>query len=271
MRIYLSCDIEGVAGVPSWEYGNRNKMDYPEGRLYMLGEVNAAIEGALEEGAKEIIVNDSHASMINLLPAKVNKAARLLQGEVKPWSMMEGMDSRYDAAAFIGYHSMAGTKKGSMAHTYSDAIIQARVNGEVWGEAELNGAFCGTHKTPLVFLSGDEAVTKEVRRFIPNIETAAVKKGYGMRAVLSLHPEVAQGMIRNGIRKGIRRRREIKPFLPRSPYTLEVELREPDMADLCSRIPGTVRPASRIIRFKHKDYKEIYRALLTIMSMSSRV
>jgi D-amino peptidase len=271
MKLYISCDIEGVAGVPSWEYGSRNKLDYSEGRLYMIGEVNAAIEGALESGAEEIIVNDSHGNMVNLLPAKVNKAARLLQGEVKPWSMMEGMDKRYDAAAFIGYHAMAGTQFGSMAHTYCGAITAARVNGEVWGESEFNGAFCGAHGTPLVFLSGDEAVTKEVKKFIPKIETAAVKKGYGMRAALSVHPEVAQQMIREGIMRGLARRREVKPFLPKSPYTLEVDLRDPDMADICTRIPCTERIAQRTIRFSHRNYKEIYRAFLNIMSLASRV
>ncbi len=271
MKVYISCDIEGVAGVSSWEYGSRTKLDYPEGRDLMAGEVNAAVEGALAAGAKEIIINDSHGSMINLLPSKVHRAAKLLQGEVKTWSMMQGMDKRYDAAAFIGYHAMAGTHKGSLAHTYSGVIMEAQLNGVPFGEPELNAAFCGTFRRPVVFLSGDEAAVVEIKKHIPNIVTAAVKKGYGRKSALSLHPEVAREKIREGIKKGIEMRGKIKPFLPRGPYTLEVALHLSEMADMCERIPGIKRTAARIVTFKSRDYREIYRAFLAIMSMSGIV
>jgi len=271
MKVYISCDMEGVAGVPSWEFGSSRKKDYSIGRELMVEEVNAAIKGALEAGAKLIIVNDSHGNMLNLNPSKLNKAARLLQGEVKPWSMMEGMDRKYDAALFIGYHAMAGTFFGNMCHTYCGALTEVKVNGKVWGETELNGAFCGASKTPLVFVSGDEAITKEIKKFIPNIKTASVKKAYGMRAALSLHPELAREKIRQGVKIALLERKKIKPFLPKAPYTLEVKLREPDMADICTRIPGTKRIGARIIQFKNRSYIEVYRCLLAIMSLASRV
>jgi D-amino peptidase len=270
MKIYISIDIEGIAGIPSWEFGSRKKQDYSIGRELMVGELNAAVEGALEVGAKEIIVNDSHGNMVNLQPSKVHKAAKLLQGEVKPWSMMEGMNKKFDAALFIGYHAMAGTRFGTMCHTYTGCIAQLKINGVSWGEAEINGAFCGAHQTPLVFVSGDEALKKEVKRFIPNIVAVAVKKGYGMRASLSIHPEVAREKIKEGVKKALAERKSIKPFLPRSPYTLEATMRDPDMADICTRVPGTKRPASKVITYKNRDYKEIYRCFLAIMSLGSR-
>ena len=270
MKIYISIDIEGVAGVPSWMFGSRKNKDYEIGRELMAGELNAAVEGALEAGAEEIIVNDSHGDMTNLNPTKVHKAARLLQGEVKPWSMMEGMDGQYDAAAFIGYHAMAGTLFGSMCHTYCGAVTEAKLNGEILGELELNGAFCGTYHTPLVFASGDEALAREAHKYIPGIETAAVKKSYGMRAALSLHPEKARELIKEGMKKGIEKRDQIKPFLPDGPYTLEVKLREPDLADNCSRIPGTTRTGPRVITFKNENYREIYRCFLTTMTLAAK-
>jgi D-amino peptidase len=271
VKIYISIDIEGIAGVPSWEFGSRKRMDYSIGRDLMVGELNAAIEASLESGAKEIIVNDSHGSMINLEPAKVHKAAKLLQGEVKPWSMMEGMDKKFDAAFFIGYHAMAGTFMGNMCHTYAGVISEAKVNGVPWGEIELNGAFCGMNKTPLVFVSGDESIVDETKKIMPDVITVAVKKAYGMRAALSLHPEEAQLKIREGVKMALEMRKKIKPFLPKGPYTLEVKLREPDMADICSRIPGTTRTSGRDIVFKHKSYREIYRCFLSIMSMACHV
>ncbi|MBN1902952.1 M55 family metallopeptidase [Candidatus Sumerlaeota bacterium] len=270
MKIYISCDIEGIGGVPSWEFGSKKNPDYSIGRELMVGEVNAAVEGALDAGAKEIVVNDSHGDMVNLDPQKLHKAARLLQGEVKPWSMMEGMDKKYDAAAFIGYHAMAGTLFGSMCHTYCGAITEARVNGRIWGEAEINAAFCGAHKTPLVFVSGDEALSREIKKFIPDIFTAIVKKAHGMRAALSLHPDIARARIREGIKKAIDSRKRIKPFLPKKPYTLEVLLREPDMADICTRVPGTKRAGPRTIQFKSNNYIEVFRCFLCIMTLASR-
>jgi D-amino peptidase len=271
MKIYISADIEGVAGVPSWEYGSRKNLDYGIGRDLMAEEVNAAIGGSLDAGAKEIIVNDSHASMVNLIPTKIHRAAKLLQGEVKPWSMMQGMDKRYDAALFIGYHSMAGTWQGSMAHTYSGAIREARVNGIPFGEPGLNAAFCGYHRTPLVFLSGDEAATNEIHKLIPSIVTVAVKKGYGRKAVLSIHPEIAREKIREGVAKALSGIKNIKPFLPKSPYTLEIKLLGSEMADMCERIPGIKRLANSRISFKNRDYKEIFRCFLGIMTISSHL
>lgn len=269
MKLYISIDIEGIAGVPSWMFGSRKNKDYEIGRDLMVGELNAAIEGALEAGVKEIIVNDSHGDMTNMNPVKVHKAARLLQGERKPWSMMEGMGPGIDAVAFIGYHAMAGSMLGNMCHTYCGAVTEAKLNGELWGEAELNGAFAGTFGTPLVFASGDEALAEEVKRFFPGIEAVAVKKAYGMRAALSDHPEIAREKIKEGMKKAIEKRDQIKPFRPESPCKLECMLREPDMADVCSRIPGTKRLSGKIISYEHEEYREIYRAFLSIMSMAA--
>ena len=271
MKVYISCDIEGMAGIPSWEYGSRKKLDYQVGREYMVGELNAAIEGALEAGAREIVVNDSHGNMINLLPGNVRKEAKLIQGVVKPWSMMQGMDRKFDAAAFIGYHAMAGAHEASLAHTYSGVLHVVKVNGAPWGESELNAAFCGTFKTPVVFITGDEALRKEVKKLMPGIQTLAVKKGYGRKAVMSIHPELAREKIRAGMKKALLERKTIKPFHPRSPYTLELELRASEMADMCERIPGTRRLGGRIISYKNRNYREIYRCLLAMLTLAGSV
>ncbi|HPB32261.1 MAG TPA: M55 family metallopeptidase [Candidatus Sumerlaeota bacterium] len=271
MKLYVSIDIEGIAGVPSWEFGSRKQMDYPIGRELMAGELNAAIEGALEAGMTEIVVNDSHGNMVNLNPMVIHRAARLLQGERKPWSMMEGMDQRYDAAIFIGYHAKAGTFMGSMCHTYCGAVSEASMNGVPWGEVEINGAFCGTYGTPLVMVSGDEALAEETRAFIPNIVAVPVKKAYGMRATLSLHPEEARARIKAGVIEAIRNREKIAPFTAPSPSVLEVRLREPDMADMCSRIPFVQRLDGLRVRFEHTDYRQVFKAFLLIMGLASSV
>jgi D-amino peptidase len=259
--------MEGIAGISDWEQAVRKKTDYAHGRDLMVGEVNAAIEGAVAAGAKEIIVNDSHGDMMNLLPDKLHKAAQLLQGSIKPMSMMQGLDESYDAALFIGYHSMADTQLGSLSHTYTGAIKRAEVNGKVLGEPGLNGALAGHFGVPLVFLSGDEAAANEIKSLIPGIETAAVKKAFGRKAILSVHPEVAREMIRKGVEKGLGRRKDIKPLKLGPPYKLSVEVTAVEMGDICERIPGIRRESGTTLLFDSNSYLDVYKAFLTIMSL----
>ncbi len=269
MKVYISCDIEGVAGIADFEYAMRKELDYGEGRELMLGEVNAAVEGALEAGATEVVINDSHGSMLNLLPSKVHAKAKLILGRVKPMSMMQGIDASFDAVAFIGYHSMGGTQSGVLAHTYSSQVLEATVNGKPFGEPELNAAMAGYYNVPVVFLSGDKATTQEIGKHIPKIVTAAVKEGFGRKVAMSVHPEVARGLIKKGMKRAIGLRKQIRPFKQKSPYRLVVTMSMSEMADLCERIPGVVRKDSRTLTFTDPDYREVYKAFLTMMSMSS--
>lgn len=268
MKVYISCDMEGVAGIADSEYVMRKDLDYGEGRELMLGEVNAAVEGALEAGATEAVINDSHGNMINLLPSKVHPKARLILGSVKPMSMMQGIDASFDAAALIGYHSMGGTQHGVLAHTYSGQVVEAKVNGVLFGEPEFNAALAGYYDVPVVFLSGDKAATREIGKHIPKIVTAAVKEGFGRRAAMSVHPEVARELIKEGMKRAIGLRKQIRPFKPKSPYRLMVTMSMSDMADMCERIPGVVRKGAKTLAFTDADYREVYKAFLTMMSMS---
>ena len=164
MNVYISCDAEGVAGISDWEQCVPGQKDYKLGRELMVGEVNAGIEGALVAGAKKIVVNDSHATMINLIPEELHPRALLLQGSEKPMSMVTGLDNSFDAVVFIGYHSMAGTSAGILSHTYTSIITEVRINGRQVGEPELNAMMAGWYGVPVVFLSGDESATKEIKK-----------------------------------------------------------------------------------------------------------
>jgi len=269
MRIYISCDMEGITGIPDWDYAMRDKLDYGVGRELMVGEVNSAIEGALAAGAKEIIVNDSHASMINLIPEKVHKSAKIIQGIAKPLSMMQGIDfGKYDAALFLGYHAQAGTNLGIMGHTYSGAFIKCEVNGKEFGEFGLNSALCGYFNVPVVFVSGDEGVCKEAKKHIPQIETMAGKKGFGKKVGLSLHPAIAREKIKAGVINALKKVKTIPPFKVKSPVKLKVELSDVSHADLCTRIPNIIRLSGRELLFKHKEYLECFKAFLCIMSIA---
>ena len=132
---------------------------YPAAVELMIGETNAAIEGALLAGADDILVNDSHGGMYNLLPDRIHPAARVLQGQ-KAWSMVEGAgppSARFDVALFVGYHARAGHPRGTIAHTYSGAPVETRLAGRPTGEYGLNALVLGAWGTPVGMVAGDDS------------------------------------------------------------------------------------------------------------------
>ncbi|MCX6649505.1 MAG: M55 family metallopeptidase [Candidatus Bathyarchaeota archaeon] len=158
-RVFISIDMEGISSIVDWTHVDRDHAEYGYYRKMMAGDLNAAIEGALAAGAKEIVVSDAHGGMRNLQPEDVNEAAYLIRGSPKPDSMMEGIDDgHYDAVLFVGYHSMVGTENGILAHTIAGSTVDGVIiNGRETGEFGMNAALAGWHGVPSVFLAGDAA------------------------------------------------------------------------------------------------------------------
>ena len=226
MKVYIHTDIEGVSGVVHW-WNHQMWLNYSKDpleifdlkmrmRKLLTGEVNAAIEGALDAGADEIVVNDSHGWGYNILLEELNPKATLIHGEYDalPFWLPE-IGKGWDAVVAVGEHAMAGTKGAVLAH--SKFIWNGDIAlGEIGNTALLFGAV----DTPLVFASDADMLKKEIRRLIPNIECAVVKTALSTNVARSLHPSVAQEKIRKGVAKGLARRKEIKPFKIKYPCTL---------------------------------------------------
>ena len=194
MRIYLSVDMEGLAGVAhahQVSFGpDVDRTDYDRSRGLMAGEANAAIEAALAAGADEVVVNDSHWQMRNLRAEDLAAGARLVIGD-KPLSMSQGIggegDGEFDGAAFVGYHAGAGSERGVIGHTYSSAsILELRVNGRPHNEAGINAIRLGHHGVPVVLVSGDDALAAEVAELLPWAERVVVKRALGYSAADTL-------------------------------------------------------------------------------------
>lgn len=272
MRIYISIDMEGVAGVVHEDQTNpldpRCASEYARFRRLMTEEANAAIQGALDAGATSVLVNDSHWTMRNLLAEELHEAAQLVSGDPKPLTMMEGIAEGHDAAVFIGYHARAGTGGAILDHTYADRVLDVRLNGRPVGEVGLNAALAGTYGVPVALVSGDAAVAAEARALLgEDIATVIVKEAVGRHAGKSLAPAVARRLIRENVAKALKRRHA--PFVPASPITLEIEFSrtvEADMAELC---PGAVRAGGRGVRYAHDDYREVFRAFRAMQNLAS--
>ena len=263
MRVYISVDMEGIAGVVHGAQTDptdpRHAGEYNRFRRLMTSEANAAIEGALDAGASAVVVNDSHWDMRNLLAEELHPAAELLSGSPKPRSMVEGVERGFDAALFIGYHARAGTPRAIIDHTYSNLVYEARLNGTPVGELGLNAALAGCFGVPVALVSGDQALASEARELLGEpVETVVVKHAVGRFAARSLAPVEACRRIRAGVIASLGRPHQ--PLRLASPVRLEVEFAFTHMADMAELVPGSVRTAGRTVAYADDDYREVFRA-----------
>jgi len=259
LKVFISVDMEGVAGVIHWEDVSRSGMDYHLFRKLMTEETNAAIEGALAAGATEILVRDSHGSARNILPDLLHPEAQLLRDwSGGPFSMMEGIDDTFDAVVFIGYHARAGTPNAVLKHTMTGTIFDVVLNGKKMPEAGINGFIAGQFNVPVVMVAGDLAIIQQSKELFGDIETVSVKEGIG-KAAKMLHPEKAQVMIKKKVEKALRRLKDFKPYKPSPPYTMEVTFTDENIAHRASWYPGAKRTGDRSVAFTSNDFMEVLR------------
>ena len=270
LKVYISVDMEGICGVVNSDHVSTTGSDYGRAREWMTEEANAAILGALDAGATEIVVNDSHGGMRNILIEKLHPEADLISGSPKALSMMEGIDETYDAVIFIGYHARMGTMNAILDHTMSSSrIYNVFMNGKIMNEASMNAAIAGYYGVPVVFVAGDKAVTEQVHELIgKNIEVAAVKEGVGRQAARNVSLERARKMIREGVRRGIENRQRMPVYKLDSPVTLEMEFLRSDMTDNLILIPGVKRISARKVTYTHDDYIAVFKLMRALIILA---
>jgi len=273
MRVYISVDMEGIAGVVHEDQTNpvdpRCAAEYARFRKLMTAEANAAIDGALEAGANQVLVNDSHWFMRNLLAEELNQAAVLLSGDPKPWSMMEGIDGGFDAAMCIGYHARAGTKNAVLDHTYTDRVLEARLNGRPVGELALNAALAGAFGVPVVLASGDSALAAEAKDLLGEaVHCVVVKEAVSRHAAKSVAPAVACRLIGDAAADALRQKPLPRPFTMTPPIALEVDFQITVMADMAELVPGSTRAGPRTVAFTHEDYRTVFRAWRALYNLA---
>jgi len=271
MSLYISCDMEGTAGVCSWRQCDpSDAAEYPIYRRLMSREVAAAIAGARERGAGKVLVNDSHRSMHNLLFDELpgDDDLRVVSGAPKPWSMMQGIDASYRAAFFTGYHAMSGDA-ATLSHTFSESVYNVTINGTPCSEALLNAALAGSFGVPVVLISGDRRIVEETLRAMPWAVGVAVKDPIGFSAVNSLTPQAACEAIRAGAREAMGRIETARPFTFEPPLELIVETAGVEHADFIELMPGFERVGGRAVRFAATAYPPLLRAFLAATRIAS--
>lgn len=261
MKIYVVCDLEGVAGVidhrqQCWFDGKY----YEQARRLATLELNALVEGALEGGATEIVAWDGHGNFPGGLDVELlHPECKLVMGAGDGGP--EGLDSSFDALFQCGLHAMAGTERAIMAHSFWGNIAGCWVNGMPVGEIWMNCYVAGEQGVPFVFLSGDRAGVEEAQALVPNIEGAIVKEGLSSTAAglsvvpgISLAPEKARQAIREAAKRAMAKIGTISPYRVEPPYTLRTRFTDSKLADRAMSQPGVKRIDETTVEIERDDH-----------------
>jgi len=250
MKILVAVDMEGITGVTTWDQVTPGHAEYARFRKLMTQDVNAAIRGAIEAGADEIVVADGHWDGANILIEEIDPRARLNTGSPSPFSMMQGIDETVDGVIFIGYHARNGSPNAILDHTWSrKTVANVWLNDLLTGEYGLNGAVAGHFGVPVIMVSGDQTACAQVVDILGDMETAIVKQATGRFAAECLPPQVTQDLIFMSAARAVTRLQDgdvPEPFVLDTPIRLTVEFFTSDMADRASKIPFTQRDGTRI-------------------------
>jgi D-amino peptidase len=261
-KVYISVDMEGIAGVVSPDQLGPPGFEYERFRGFMTNEALAAIEGARAAGAGEILVSDSHGNGQNLLIERFPKDVQIVRSWPRPLGMMEGIDGSFAAVLFVGYHSSTTNLEGVRAHTLSSAnLADLRLNGVSVPEAGLNAAIAGNFHVPVAMIAGDAAAVKEAQTLLGPIEGAVVKWPLGFHSARTLTPEASCDLIRTTAKKAVERAATLKPYEVKTPVTLDVRFKNYRPSELLAYLPIVERTDAHSIRFKGKDMLETMRFL----------
>ena len=250
MKILIATDMEGITGVTTWDQVTPGHAEYARFRKLMTQDVNAAIRGAMDAGADEIIVADGHWNGSNILVEELDSRARLNTGTPSPFSMMQGIDESVDGVIFIGYHARNGTPNAVLDHTWSSrTVANVWLNDILTGEYGLNAAVAGHFGVPVTMVSGDQTACAQVADLLGNIEMAVVKQAVGRFSAECLTPQASQELIHMSAVRAVKRLTEgdmPDPFTLETPVSVTVEFFQSDMSDRATRIPLTERDGTRV-------------------------
>jgi D-amino peptidase len=266
-RIFISADMEGLAGVVTGDQLSPASFEYARFREFMTEEVLAAIDGARQAGVTEFLVADSHGNMQNLLIEKLPRDVMVVRGTPRPLGMLEGISAGFEGVVFIGYHASTTSAEGVRAHTFSSAnLADVRLNGVSVSEGVWNAALAGHFGVPVLVVAGDEAAVKEVAAQVPGVQPAVVKWPLGFHSARTLTPEAARDVIRDAVRGALSRRIARRPYTVTAPLEIEVRFKNYRPAEVLSWMPGLTRADAHAVRFRARDMVEAARFMSFVLN-----
>lgn len=276
MKIFISADMEGISGVATNMQLSKDS-EYQRFRKLMTADVNAAIAGAFDGGATDVVVADGHGNMSNILVEDLDERARLISGNNRVMCQLEGLDSSYDGLFFVGHHGReGGNERAVINHTLAGVCVtEVKVNDTVVGETQLNARVAGQFGVPALFISGDDAYVEEVREDLPHVEAAIVKRGVDRYSAELLPPKRAQQEIRERAAAAMKLIGSVKPVPMDGPVTFEVEFKNTAQAHMTTTIPLIEQIGPKTIRFSAADvvtaYKLFWGSVIIAMTSTNGV
>jgi len=259
MNVFIACDMEGATGVVHPDQLLNRGYDYARARKFLTGDVSAACEAALAAGAERVVVCDGHGSMRNLLLEELPEPVEVVVGPASSRLLCqcEGLDDSFDCAMFIGFHARNGAPGAVLPHTWIGSLVhEITVNGDVFGETALNAAIAGHFGVPVLMVAGDEALVREAREILPDVEAVAVKTAVGRAAAICRTPAFTRKAIMAAVEKALQRRRRPKPFVVKTPAVVTIGFHDVRMADRAMKRPMLERTGPRSIAFSRSDFLE---------------
>ena len=257
LRIFISVDLEGIGGVGTQAMVRSDGKDYPLARRLATDEVNAVVAAIFQRGSAQVVVNDSHGDMQNLLHADLDPRVEYIQGAVKPVGMAQGLDSTFDAAIFLGYHARAGTPNGFLAHTGSGSIKGLWINDREMGEGELNAAYAGALGVPVILASGDSAFVAQFAETV-DAELVTTKTAVTGQSARLLHPTVVKERLTTATRRALAGLASAKPFDPGMPVRVRIRFSDHTLPQVLEAIPGVQRVDGFTVAFTAGSMGEAY-------------
>jgi D-amino peptidase len=258
LKIYISADMEGVAGAVTGEQLGPDGFEYQRFREFMTAEVNACIEAARAAGATEFLVADAHGNGQNLLLERLPEDVMVVRSWPRPLGMMAGIDDTFDGAILLGYHASTANERGVRAHTFSSANVTGfRLNGTSMSEGGMSAAIAGHFGVPIIMVSGDHVAVAETQVIVGDVEGAIVKWAMGFHSARTLTPAAAQAVIRDRTRAAIERIGEFEPYVLETPVGMELTLKHYQPIELLAYLPEVERVNSHTIHFTGDDILEV--------------
>ena len=262
MRVFISVDMEGVAGVATIDQIVRGGTGYPRAQELMTAEANAAIRGAFAGGATEVLVNDSHGTMDNLVHADLDPRARVVFGAPRPSCMVQGISRDDDVAVFVGYHAAAGAE-GVLSHTFSSNFTELRVNGQPMTEAEVNGLYAASYGVPVGVVTGDDQICGVAEKAFPAVTVVEVKRATGWSATDSLTPAAAVELIEQRVATAVASAGDLAAQPVPDTLVLECDFASVLGADMAASVPRGERLSARTLRYEAADPDELIQAIMS--------
>ncbi len=260
LKVYISVDMEGISGVNGDDQTSAAGAEYGRARKLMAEDANAAIRGAFEGGATDVLVNDSHGSQRNLLPEDLDPRARLISHSFKRYGMMEGLDESFDAIMFVGYHAKAGTPRGVFAHTGSGVVRDLQINGKSVGEGGMNAMLAQWFGVPVVMVTGDDVAVGEQRETVPGVRGVIVKRAINSRAV-ELRPLAdTRREIQLAAKESVAAARKVAPTRL-AQYTVRMEFRDPTIPDVATAFQEVRSVTPFTVEFTRDAMPDAYRLI----------